>query len=88
MGFVLIDGSGKNKRYVVVVDGDEGGERVDDAAEEEGKDVRLFGGEGVKRVNHDQTFFDAVLEHVSVLAWCKHCTYSGSLLQCPWVFGC
>lgn len=47
MGFVLVDGSGENERYVVVVDGDEGGERVDDAAEEEGEGVWLFRGKGV-----------------------------------------
>lgn len=42
MGFVLIGGSGENERYVVVVDGDEGGEGIDDAAKEEGKGMWLF----------------------------------------------
>lgn len=47
MRFVLVDGSGEDERDVVMVDGDEGGEWIDDAAEEEGEGVRLFGGEGV-----------------------------------------
>lgn len=47
MGFVLVDGSREDERDVIVVDGDEGGEGVDDAAEEEGEGVRLFRSEGV-----------------------------------------
>ena len=47
MGLVLVDGSGENERDIVVIDGNEGGEGVDNAVEEEGEGVWLFGGERV-----------------------------------------